>query len=64
MYGEKPKEWSFWLPLAEWLFTTHYQNAIGMTLYEVMYNQPPPIHLPYFPGESNMESIDRSLRKR
>lgn len=59
-----PKEWSFWLPLEEWWFNTHYQNAIGMTPYEVVYNKPPLIHLPYLPGESNVESIDRSLRKK
>ncbi|KAI3516689.1 hypothetical protein L1887_15648 [Cichorium endivia] len=64
MCGEKTKEWSFWLPLAEWWFNTHYQSAIGMTPYEVVYNQPPPRHLPYLPGESNVEAIDRSLRKR
>ena len=31
---------------------------------EVMFGQPPPIYLPYFPGESKVEVIDRSLQKR
>lgn len=35
-----------------------------MTPYEVVYNQPPPIHLPYLPGESMNEELDRSLQRR
>ncbi|CAO2820412.1 unnamed protein product [Amaranthus hypochondriacus] len=35
-----------------------------MTPYEVVYNQPAPIHLPYLAGESRNEAADRSLQKR
>lgn len=29
-----------------------------------MYGQPPPIHIPYQPGESKVETVDRSLIAR
>jgi len=29
-----------------------------------MYGQPTPIHLPYLPGESKVELVNRSLAKR
>nr|KYP41804.1 Retrotransposable element Tf2 [Cajanus cajan] len=32
--------------------------------YEIMYGQPPPAFLPYLPGESKIELVDRSLHKR
>lgn len=64
MCGESPKEWSLWLPLAEWWYNTHFHSSIQLTPYEVVYNQPPPIHLPYLAGESMVETVDRSLLRR
>ncbi|KAK9664024.1 hypothetical protein RND81_14G014700 [Saponaria officinalis] len=64
MCGESPREWSLWLPLAEWWFNTHFCTATGFTPYEVIYNQPPPLYLPYLPGESDVVAVDRSLQKR
>ena len=64
MCGDKPKEWSLWLPLAEWWYNTNYHSALQLTPYEVVYNQPPPLYLPYLPGETKVEAIDRSLQKR
>ncbi|XP_056698019.1 uncharacterized protein [Spinacia oleracea] len=64
MCGEKPKEWSLWLPMAEWWYNTHFQSAIQLTPYEVVYNQPPPVYLPYLAGDSPIEVVDRSLQRR
>ncbi|KAJ0909643.1 putative nucleotidyltransferase, Ribonuclease H [Helianthus annuus] len=61
MCFDKPKEWVKWLPLAEYWYNTTYQSAIKCTPFEVIYGQPPPLHLPYLPGESNVEAVDRSL---
>ena len=52
------------LPLAEWWYNTNFHTAIGLTPYEVVYGQPPPLHLPYFAGESDNGVVDRSLQKR
>lgn len=46
---QNPHQWSGWLSLAEWWYNTTYHTAIGTTPYEVLYGQPPPIHLPYLP---------------
>jgi len=41
-----------------------FHSSIELTPYEVVYNQPPPVHLPYIPGETRVEAVDRSLQKR
>ncbi|WOG83232.1 hypothetical protein DCAR_0102407 [Daucus carota subsp. sativus] len=64
MCADSPKEWCAWLPLAEWWFNTHYHSALQATPYEVVYNQPPPLHLPYLPGECAVAAVDRSMQKR
>ena len=64
MTAEAPKTWSKWLALAEWWYNTTYHSAIKSTPFEIVYGQPPPLHLPYLPGESSSTLVDRSLRKR
>ncbi|PKA50779.1 putative mitochondrial protein [Apostasia shenzhenica] len=64
MTGENPRQWSRWLPLAEWWYNTTYHSAIRMTPYEAVYGQPPPIHVPYVAGDSAMESVNRVLTDR
>ncbi|OMO62221.1 Retrotransposon gag protein [Corchorus olitorius] len=34
------------------------------TPYEIVHGQPPPVHIPYLPGESNVDTVDRSLAAR
>lgn len=64
MCGGQEKEWSKWLPLAEWWYNTHYHTAIKCTPYEIVYNQEPPLHLPYLAGESTNVEVDRSMLRR
>jgi len=59
-----PQDWSKWLALGEWCYNTTYHNTIKSNPCEVVYCQQPPLHLPYFPGESIIELIDKSLQKR
>lgn len=54
--SESPKDRSMWLPLVEWWYNTNYHTSIQATPYEVVYNQPPPLYLPYLP-------ISRRLQK-
>lgn len=61
---DQPSTWSKWLPLAEWWYNTNFHTSIQTTPYEVLYGQPPPIHLPYLPGESSNITVDRSLTAR
>lgn len=64
MCGKKEKDWSLWLPFSEWWYNTHYHTSSQKTPYEIVYNQPPPLHLPYLANESNNKEVDRSLQKR
>lgn len=64
MTGEKPLEWALWLPLAEWWYNTNWHSATGITPYEVVYGQPPALHIPYVSGDCMVEAVDRSLKAR
>ncbi|XP_068503589.1 uncharacterized protein [Phaseolus vulgaris] len=64
MGSDVPHEWYKWLSLAEWWHNTTYHNTIRSSPYEVVYGQQPPLYLPYLPGESRIELVDRSLQKR
>lgn len=64
MCSEKPTAWFQWLALAEWWYNTNYHSSIHTTPYEVVYGQPPPIHLPYLPGEASNEAVERTLSSR
>ena len=64
MCSDNPKKWCFWLPLAEFWYNTNFHSAIRRTPYEVLYGQPPPLHIPYMPGSSSVDSVDRSLAAR
>jgi hypothetical protein len=64
MTADAPHNWSKWLPMAEWWYNTTYHTSTKATPYEIMYGQPPPTYLPYLPGESKIELVDRSLVKR
>lgn len=59
-----PNNWSVFLPLAEWWYNTTYHSSAKLTPYEIVYGQPPPIHLPYLPHDSQLEEIDRSFLAR
>lgn len=52
MCGYEPQDWCKWLPLAEWWYNTHYHN------------QPQTTYLPYLPGSSSNDAVDRSLNRR
>ncbi|KAG8501359.1 hypothetical protein CXB51_003487 [Gossypium anomalum] len=53
-----------WLPLAEWWYNSSYHSVIQLTLYEALYGQPPPTHMPYLAGASSVAVVDRSLQAR
>ncbi|PNX92266.1 retrotransposon-related protein [Trifolium pratense] len=64
MCSEKPTSWSQWIPMAEYWYNSNFHSAIQTTPYEVVYGQPPPIHLPYLPGASSSVTVDGSLLAR
>jgi len=60
----EPKQWSKWLPLAEWWYNNIYHSSIKASPYEIVYRQAPPTYLPYLLRESKVELVDKSLQKR
>jgi hypothetical protein len=59
---DSPKEWSHWLPWAEYWYTTSWHSAIKMIPYESVYGVPPPRLLSYVPGTTRVEAVDEVLR--
>ena len=64
MTSDEPKDWSKWLPVAQWWYNTNHHTAAQLTPYEILYNQRPPLHLPYLPGETKNALVDRTLQRR
>lgn len=64
MCSEQPKDCHAWLPLDGWWYNTHFHSSTQLTPYEVVYGQPPPLYLPYFPGDSHIDEVDRSSQRR
>jgi len=62
MTGKKPKEWVLWLPLTEWWYNSNWHTSIGVTPCEVVYGQPPALHIPYLARDSKVEAVDWSLK--
>ncbi|GKV48666.1 hypothetical protein SLEP1_g55467 [Rubroshorea leprosula] len=64
MTGDRPTEWSKWLPLAEWWYNTNFHTATQISPFEVLYGFPPPLHIVYVPGDSDVAAVDQSLQAR
>lgn len=64
MTSERPHLWSKWLPLAEFWYNTTFHTATQITPFEAVYGRPPPVHLPYLPGESKVDVVAKSLQER
>ncbi|GJX34061.1 retrotransposable element Tf2 [Tanacetum coccineum] len=64
MTGERPKEWVKWVSLAEYWYNTNYHSSAHTTPFEIVYGQPPNLHLPYIAGTSSLEEVDRTMQAR
>jgi hypothetical protein len=43
MVFQDPKQWSKWLPMAEWWYNTSYHSSMQMAPFEALYHYPPPM---------------------
>ncbi|KAJ1377027.1 Ribonuclease H-like superfamily [Sesbania bispinosa] len=64
MVWDSPQDWLKWLSSAEWWYNTTFHTATGHTPCEILYGQPPPIHLPYIPQECLVDAVNRSFIAR
>ncbi|XP_049392091.1 uncharacterized protein LOC125856558 [Solanum stenotomum] len=62
--ADSQKDWNMYLSLAEWWYNTTFHSAIQTSPYEALYEQQPPTHLPYLPGEAMDDKVDISLIPR
>ncbi|GJX85847.1 ty3-gypsy retroelement polyprotein [Tanacetum coccineum] len=62
MTGEKPKEWVKWVSLAEYWYNTNYHSSAHTTPFEVVYGQPPSLHLSNIAGTSSLEEVAYKLQ--
>ncbi|XP_075095534.1 uncharacterized protein LOC142173782 [Nicotiana tabacum] len=62
--NEDAANWYSCLPMAEYWYNTSFHSAIHITPYEALYGRPPPLHLPYLPGESASAEVDNTLLNR
>lgn len=64
MTRERPADLLTWLPLAEWWYNSSFHSSIQLTLYEALYGQALPQHMPYLVGMSPIANVDKSLQAR
>lgn len=43
MVFQEPKQWSTWLPMAEWWYNTSYHSSLKMTPFEALHHYSPPM---------------------
>jgi len=59
-----PKQWSSWLPWAEYWYNTTWHASIKMTPFEAVYGTPPSRLLSYVPCTTTVDAINVLLRDR
>lgn len=62
--GDRPKDWSQWVPLAEWWYSTNFHASSKLIPYEIVYGQLPPKLLPYEVGTTQVVAVDMVLCTR
>jgi hypothetical protein len=61
---DQPKQWSSWLPWAEYWYNTTWHASINMTPFEAVYETLPSRLLSYVPGTTTVDAVDVLLRDR
>lgn len=62
MVEKRPTTWPKWLSLAKWYIITY--STIKMTPFDALSEFVPLFHIPYFPKDSEVETVDGMLRDR
>lgn len=62
--SEHAKQWTKFLPLAEFCYNTSIHSAIGMFPFEALYGCSPPTISNYIPGNSDVHNLDDLLVHR
>lgn len=62
--GDNPKQWSRFLPWAEWHYNTTWHSAIKMSPFEAVFGRSPPSLQDYLAGTSAVAAVDEWLTDR
>ncbi|CAJ2637620.1 unnamed protein product [Trifolium pratense] len=62
--AEQPKNWSTWVPWAEYWFNTTYHVSIGKSPFEVVYGRQPPKLLRFLSNETKVDAVALELQER
>lgn len=60
----KPKNWSTWLPWAEYRYNTSTHSATKFSPFEVVYGRPPPKVVRFAGGSTAVASLEQQLSER
>jgi Integrase zinc binding domain/Chromo (CHRromatin Organisation MOdifier) domain len=64
MLLDQPKNWSQWLPLAQWWYNSNFHSSLKMTPFQALYGFAPPHPSLGHPPRSNIAAVDSFLRTR
>ena len=62
-YG-KPKQWTKWLPWAEFCYNTTPHSFIRMSQFQDLYGKPPPHLVRFGHGHTSVDSVEHLLQER
>lgn len=62
--GDNPRQWSRYLPWAEWHYNTAWHSAIKMSPFEAVFGRAPPSLADYLAGSSSVAAVDEILKDR
>lgn len=62
--SDRPKDWTRWLPLPEYVYNTTKHSSTQISPYEAVYGQLPPKMLPYEQGTTKVQAVEEELRSR
>lgn len=62
--GDNPRQWSKFLPWAEWHYNTSWHLAIRMSPFEAVFGRAPPSLVDYLGGTSTVAAVDELLTDR
>jgi hypothetical protein len=62
--SDRPKNWLWWLPWAEYCYNTSHQTALKTTPLQVVYGRAPLPMISFQEGATKVPAVDRQLRDR
>lgn len=62
--GDRPRDLSQWVPLAEWWYNTTQHSSTRITPFQALYGNAPPKLISYIPGLSKVDAVEESLQTR